>query len=265
MSDDPDAAYGAISEVAARSLGATVARVWVNDPDAGVLRAAGSFGVQADVEAELLDVRTLRHGAGLPGRVLGTRTPEFIRDAHDDPRWLNGRYIRALDLHAYAGLPLISGGVVTGVLSLMFAGPREFSAQERALAGTLADATAVTVRMDRLHEQRRRGDVQDAVARLANTLGHELNNPPHGRHRPSRPARGHGRLRDDQAGRAREERRRPARRRRAPAAAHHAARGVPPHLGRPAADVRHLVHRPRLSPRPRPPAGPGAVSDRPAR
>jgi GAF domain-containing protein len=177
MSDDPDAAYGAISEVAARSLGATVARVWVNDPDAGVLRAAGSFGVQADVEAELLDVRTLRHGAGLPGRVLGTRTPEFIRDAHDDPRWLNGRYIRALDLHAYAGLPLISGGVVTGVLSLMFAGPREFSAQERALAGTLADATAVTVRMDRLHEQRRRGDVQDAVARLANTLGHELNNP----------------------------------------------------------------------------------------
>lgn len=177
MSNDQDAVYGAISEVAARSLGAKVARVWVDEPDAGVLRAAGSFGVQAEVEAELLDVRTLRYGAGLPGRVLSTRTPEFIHDAHDDPRWLNGRYIRALDLHAYAGLPLISGGVVTGVLSLMFASPREFSAEERVLAGTLADATAVTVRMGQLHEQRRRADVQDAVARLANALGHELNNP----------------------------------------------------------------------------------------
>lgn len=175
--DDPGSVYRAISEVAARSLGAKVARVWVNDPAARLLRAAGSFGVHPELEAGLLDVCTLEYGAGLPGRVLTTRTPEFIDDAHDDPRWLNGRYIRALDLHAYAGLPLISGDAVAGVLSLMFSTPREFSAEERVAAGALADATAVTVRMSRLHEERRRADVQDAVTRLANTLGHELNNP----------------------------------------------------------------------------------------
>lgn len=73
--DDPGSVYRAISEVAARSLGAKVARVWVNDPAARLLRAAGSFGVHPELEAGLLDVCTLEYGAGLPGRVLTTRRP----------------------------------------------------------------------------------------------------------------------------------------------------------------------------------------------
>jgi GAF domain-containing protein len=174
---EPAAIYTAIAEVAVRRLGATVARVWVNDPAAGALRAAGSFGVHRDIEAALLDAVTVPHGAGIPGRVAVARAPEFIVDAHDDPRWLNARFIRALGLHAYAGLPLIAGGTVTGVLSILFERPRMFTENDRALAAWLADSVAITVRVAQLYEERRRADLQSAVMSLANSVAHELNSP----------------------------------------------------------------------------------------
>jgi len=167
--NNPATAHRAISEVAAHSLGAKVARLWVSDPAAGVLRASGSFGVPSDLEAALLDVKTLPYGAGIPGRIFNGLAAEFITDAHDDPRWENGRYIRALGLRAYAGLPLIVGNAAVGVLSLLFSTPREFTEQEQVLARALADAGAIAVGMGPW--------VEDTLTRLANTLAHELNNP----------------------------------------------------------------------------------------
>lgn len=166
---NPATAHRDITEVAARSLGAKVARLWVSDPAAGILRASGSYGVPSNLEAALLDVQKLPYGAGIPGRIFNRRAAEFITDAHDDPRWENGRYIRALGLRAYAGLPLIVGNAAVGVLSLLFSTPREFTKQEQVLARALADAGAIAVGMGLW--------VQDTSTRLANTLAHELNNP----------------------------------------------------------------------------------------
>lgn len=174
---EPAKVYTSIAEVAVRSLGAKVARVWINDSGAGVLRAAGSFGVQPEVETALLDATVLPHGQGVPGRVLGSRAAEFIEDAHDDPDWKNGRFIRELGLHGYAGLPLIAGDTVTGVLSVLFDRPRPFTKDDRSLAGWLADCVAIAVRVAQLYDERRRSDMQGAVISLANSVAHELNSP----------------------------------------------------------------------------------------
>jgi signal transduction protein with GAF and PtsI domain len=154
-----------------------VAHVWINNATARRIVAAGSFGVTAETELALLSDVSLRHGTGIPGHIVVSGVAEFIEDAHDDPRWVNMRYIREMDLHAYAGVPLVTDGLVVGVLSVLFAAPRAFTDKERLLAGALADYAAITVRIAQLSNEQRRVAALDAVVRLANAAAHELNNP----------------------------------------------------------------------------------------
>ena len=174
---EPTEIYGAISEAAGCLLGAKIARVWLNEPGAGILRAVGSFGVPRDIEAALLDTVTVPHGAGIPGRVAVARAPEFIADAQDDTRWINARFIQALDIHAYAGLPLLADDTTVGVLSILFGSPRAFSEDDMALASWLADYAAITVRLAQAYDERRRAETQRAVIALANSVAHEINGP----------------------------------------------------------------------------------------
>jgi GAF domain-containing protein len=174
---DAGGLYDAIAQAAVTTLGARVSRVWVNDPGARILAAAGSFGVNPDTERDLLDAVSVPHGTGVPGQIAISRTAEFIADAHEDPRWLNRRYVQQLGLRGYAGLPLIAGEHVVGVLSILFDHRREFSDADRAVASMLADYSAITLRIVQLGEDRRRADSLDAVTRVARALSHELNNP----------------------------------------------------------------------------------------
>jgi GAF domain-containing protein len=173
----PDVLYSAIAKNAVTALDAKVAHVWINDATALKLVAAGSFGVPAETELALLSDVSLRHGTGIPGHIVVNGVAEFIEDAHDDPRWVNVRYIREMNLHAYAGVPLVTDGLVVGVLSVLFTAPRAFTEKERLLAGALADYAAITVRIAQLSNEQRRAAALDAVVRLANAAAHELNNP----------------------------------------------------------------------------------------
>lgn len=181
MSSDlavPTTISSAIAAATAIALGARAVRVWVDDPTARVLTAGGSFGVTSDEEAALLDATTIPYGTGIPGRIASSRTPEFIRDAHDDPRWVNRRFIERLRLHGYAGLPLIADdGAPVGVLSVMFGSARMFGADDRRKAFDLARVAANAVRTERAHEAERRRAVRAALARAVNTMAHEINNP----------------------------------------------------------------------------------------
>lgn len=167
-----------MAEATAIALGAKAVRVWVDDPAARMLTAAGSFGVAAGEEAALLDATTIPYGIGIPGRIAVARAAEFITDAHDDPRWVNRRFIERLDLHGYAGLPLIAtDGVPVGVLSVMFSSAVSFGADERGKALAFARTAAAAVRVEQAHEGARRAAVRAALSRAVNTLAHEINNP----------------------------------------------------------------------------------------
>jgi PAS domain S-box-containing protein len=170
--------FNAIAEAAVGLLGARVARVWVADPEAQVLRALGRCGIDPEGERRLLDTSVLPYGGGIPGRIFLAGQPEFIADSHDDPRWVNARFIKELDLHGYAGLPLIAGGRVLGVLSILFGEPKTFTDEDKELMSLLAGHGAIGISNARLYEdvEHRRREAE-ALAELASDINASLDLP----------------------------------------------------------------------------------------
>jgi signal transduction histidine kinase len=168
-------AFNAIAHAAFTLIGAKVARVWVADPERQVLRALGSYGVAPGIERRLLDASVLPYDGGIPGPIFTSGQPEYIADSYDDPRWANARFIREMGLHGYAGLPLIAGGRVVGVLSILFSEVKTFTGEEKELMSLLAGQAAIAIKNVRLYEDadRRRREAQ-ALAELARDVSASL-------------------------------------------------------------------------------------------
>jgi PAS domain S-box-containing protein len=135
----------AIAEAAVDLLRARVARVWINNTSMATLTACGSFGVDADTTRRLLQATVLSHREGMPGLVVRRGTPLYLADAAHDPRWINSQFVRETGVRGYAGLPLVAGGRVWGVLSVMFGDVRAFTEEDRATLELLADQAAVAL------------------------------------------------------------------------------------------------------------------------
>lgn len=130
-----------IAEAATKLLGAVSTRVWADDPDERVVRAPPSAGF----DHEIASVSVLAYGRGLVGRIAETHVPEYVRDVARDPRWLNRRLAESGRVHAFAGVPLVTGHRVIGVLSLLFGEPRDFGPEDRQLIELLADHAAIAL------------------------------------------------------------------------------------------------------------------------
>jgi GAF domain-containing protein/CheY-like chemotaxis protein len=167
-----DEVFQAVAEAATRLLGAAASRVWIDDSMAGVLRTQGTFGIDRDLEAVLTDFPSIPHGEGLVGRIFVSQTPEYLPDIAEDPRYLNRRLATEGGFHGFAGLPLITGDRVVGVLAVLFRGPRRFTAEDRALIELLADAAAIAINTARLLENERLGRAHLAgVLEINKTIG----------------------------------------------------------------------------------------------
>jgi signal transduction histidine kinase len=137
--------FEAIAQAATTLLGAVLARVWVADPVARVLRDQGSVAIDARLAQVVSGSPVLRYGEGLVGHIVVSQQPEYIRDIRGDERLLNQRLIADAELRGFAGLPLIAGDRVVGVLALFFRDAREASAEERELMALLAEQAAISV------------------------------------------------------------------------------------------------------------------------
>ena len=145
--------FRAVAMAATTLLGAKMARVWVADPEARVLRALGSFGIDTKIEQLQIEFPAIGYGQGLVGRILESRTPEYVLDIQQDPRWLNQRLFKETEVHAFAGIPLVAGNRVVGVLSVLFGERRRFTPEEKELLGLLADQAAITIERSYLFDQ----------------------------------------------------------------------------------------------------------------
>ena len=172
------AVFNAIGEGAVSLLGARIAHVWIADPDAQLLRALGRHGIDPERDRGLLDASVLPYGGGIPGQIFIEGRPEYIADSHDDPRWVNARLIKEFDIHGYAGIPLIVGGRVLGVLSILFGEPKTFRDEDKELMTLLAGHAAIAINNARLYDdaERRRREAE-ALADLARDVNASLDLP----------------------------------------------------------------------------------------
>ncbi|MBI3029825.1 MAG: GAF domain-containing protein, partial [Candidatus Rokubacteria bacterium] len=103
------------------------------------------------------------------------RVPTYLPDIQQEPRWLNQRLAREGDLHAFAGIPLISGDTVVGVLAILFGERREFTHQEKDLMTLLADHAAIAINNARLLEvAERRRRAAEALAEVGQAIAQSL-------------------------------------------------------------------------------------------
>lgn len=189
-SETDERVFQAIAEAAVTLLGAAHARVWADDPEGRVLSSRGGFGFDPRIEASMTDYPLIPYGQGLSGRIFESRTPEYIGDIQSDPRWLNRRLLTELDLHAFAGVPLIAGDRALGVLAILFAERRKFTPEDKELMALLADHAAIALQnaqlyrraqeaydeLSRAQAQLVRGETLRAVGELAAGAAHHLNN-----------------------------------------------------------------------------------------
>ena len=140
----------AIASATTILLGAAASSVSVADPVARVLRTEGSYIPDARVEQAATELTVIPYGQGLAGHILESRTPEYIQDIGSDSRLLNRRLSTEMGLHSFAGLPLIAGNEVVGVLSIFFRERRPFTSEELELMALLADQAATAIRNVRL-------------------------------------------------------------------------------------------------------------------
>ena len=164
--------FDAIAHETAALVGARAARVWVNVPEVRALhlRATSSGDGQVDAPGHD-DLAVLPHGESVVGDVAQRGAAIFIHDVQQDPRWRNVRFVREARLHAFAGIPLVAGDSVLGVLSILFGEPRDFTLAERDQMTLIAEQAAVAVVNARLFaESERRRVAAEAVAARLETL-----------------------------------------------------------------------------------------------
>jgi len=142
----------AVARAATTLLGAATTRVSVADPVARVLRTEGGFSLDPEVELIVTEVPTIPYGEGLTGRIVESRTPDYISDIGDAPQLQNRRLSTVARLRGFAGLPLIADDQIVGVLAMFFHERRSFTAEERELMLLLADQAAIAIRNARLQQ-----------------------------------------------------------------------------------------------------------------
>jgi GAF domain-containing protein/FixJ family two-component response regulator len=153
--------FDAVAEAVTRLLEARAARVWVDDPEAGVLRVEGSYPAGPRASGPLDERSVIPHGSGPIATVFATRRPEYVADTGAGERWP--------DVRAFAGVPLLTAERVVGVLSVLFGAPREFTDEDRRLTRLLADHAAIAIGQAQLYataeRRRREAEVMAELAR----------------------------------------------------------------------------------------------------
>ena len=134
-----------VAEAAREMFDAAIARLWLMDDDGDTLSVRVSAGLEVGG-----GVDRLRVGEGFVGRVAATRAPLTIADLASDPRPLNTERLRARGLAAFAGVPLLVGERVLGVLAIGLTERHEYSAEELDVFTSLANGAAVALENARL-------------------------------------------------------------------------------------------------------------------
>ena len=132
-------------------LGADTAAVLLRDELRNELVARAAVGLEEEVERGV----RIPIGGGFAGRIAAERRPIVLDDV-DHADVLNP-ILREKGVKSLAGVPLVFGNEVLGVLHVGTLTPREFTKDDVELLEVVADRVAVAIEHARLFEAERRG------------------------------------------------------------------------------------------------------------
>jgi signal transduction histidine kinase len=132
-------------------LGADTAAVLLRDELRNELVARAAVGLEEEVERGV----RIPIGGGFAGRIAAERRPIVLHDV-DHADVLNP-ILREKGIKSLAGVPLVFGNEVLGVLHVGTLTPREFTKDDVELLEVVADRVAVAIEHARLFEAERRG------------------------------------------------------------------------------------------------------------
>jgi GAF domain-containing protein/ActR/RegA family two-component response regulator len=139
-----------VTDGAREMFDAAVARLWLVDDDGLTLSVRASAGADLAGGGERVPI-----GEGLVGRVVATRAPVAIADMANDARALDSEPLRTPGPAAFAGVPLLVGDRVLGVLAIGLTERYEYSAEELDVFASLGNQAAVAIENGRLFESER--------------------------------------------------------------------------------------------------------------
>ena len=163
-----------LSRVTASALelfGSGVARLWLVDEGGHQLTQSATAGSRTGIPG----VHRLRLGEGLIGDIAATGRSLVIDDLVSDPRLQNRDWAIAEGTRSFAGVPLVVGDRLLGVLSVAVREARGFDAEDVSVLQSLANHAAIAIADARLYstEQSRRRQIE-ALAEIARELASEL-------------------------------------------------------------------------------------------
>ena len=137
LDSEPDDRFDGLARVAAQALDAPVALVTLVDRDRQFLKSC------VGIPEPWASRREMPLSHSFCQHAVASREPLVVYDAREDPVLRDNEAIRALDVIAYAGIPLIADdGAALGTLCVIDHVPRRWRPEETALLEEIA-ATVV--------------------------------------------------------------------------------------------------------------------------
>ncbi|MFQ5847933.1 MAG: PAS domain S-box protein, partial [Candidatus Methylomirabilales bacterium] len=147
---DPRQVLDFVAEATVSLLNVNLARLWLWEEAAQILRIATSTG-----DPDLLAYRrqTSRPGQGMSGLAFARRETLTADAPATDARFGDQAWAREKGIQAYAAVPLLFGERAVGVLTAARRAPEPFQVEELALLGSFAAQAAIAIQNAHLYSE----------------------------------------------------------------------------------------------------------------
>jgi signal transduction histidine kinase len=138
--------FDLITRSARELLDVKLVHLWIERPRTSELTLAASSSLDDAIA-------TTPIGGALIGRIAESRKSEFIDDILTSERWPDHELAERLELRSFAGVPLLAGDALIGVLSVLGGSARTFDGNDHDLLGIFADQAAIAIERAQLYER----------------------------------------------------------------------------------------------------------------
>ncbi|MBI2090759.1 MAG: GAF domain-containing protein [Deltaproteobacteria bacterium] len=142
-----------VVQSAGKLLRAKITQLWTHDEGRQEFRVRAIYNDRQQHPGTADLHLPVEPGTGLIGEIISSKAAEYIFDIREDPRWFDKQAAEKLELVSFAGIPIVMGERVVGVLGIMMDRLHGFTDEEKNLLKIFADQAAVALENAQLFEE----------------------------------------------------------------------------------------------------------------